>query len=216
VASDPAEPLTLSLGPHQNLTTLVREFDASNYLSPYSDIVALMTFEHQTQMINLLTRLGWQSRLGAPHGEIAALVEDVATYMLFAEEAPLREPVEGVSSFTETFPMHGPRDHNGRSLRDFDLRTRLFRYPLSYMIYSAAFDALPDDVRGLLYHRLYEILTAKDPGPKFANLSASDRRAILEILRDTKANLPASWRTPEESPLPVHAAGPEARGGVIR
>ena len=113
--------------------------------------------------------------------------------MLFADETPLKEPIEGVSSFTQTFPERGPRDSKGRSLRDFDLRKRLFRYPLSYLIYSRQFDALPDDIRARIYRRLYDILSGQDETPKFASLSADDRRAILEILRDTKPGLPAYW-----------------------
>jgi hypothetical protein len=114
--------------------------------------------------------------------------------MLFTGEAPLKEPIEGVSSFTRTFPRRGPQDRQGRSLRDFDLTTRLFRYPLSYMIYSAAFDALPDAVRQRLYRRFYDVLSGADQGRAFAHLSADDRRAILEIVRDTRKDLPDYWR----------------------
>ena len=179
LAADPAEPLTLATEGRQNLRTLTREFDTSRYLAPTSDIVALMTFEHQTQMANLITRIAWESRQGIP---IDADLRTTADYMLFEGEAPLPEPIEGVSSFTETFPQRGPRDRKGRSLRDFDLRTRLFRYPLSYMIYSRAFDALPDSVKEPLYRRLY------------ASLTAAGRRDIIEILCDTKSSLPAYWR----------------------
>jgi hypothetical protein len=114
--------------------------------------------------------------------------------MLFADEEPLKGPVKGVSTFTETFPQRGPRDPQGRSLRDFDLKTRLFRYPLSYMIYSAAFDGIPEKVRDRVYQRLYEILTGTDTSKTFANLPLETRGTILEILRATKPNLPASWR----------------------
>jgi hypothetical protein len=115
------------------------------------------------------------------------------TYMLFADEVPLKEPIEGISSFTQTFPKRGPRDSKGRSLRDFDLQKRLFRYPLSYLIYSRQFDALPADIRARIYQRLYDILSGQDETPTFASLSADDRRAILEILRDTKPGLPVYW-----------------------
>jgi hypothetical protein len=177
VAPDPAEPSVLE--------KLTAKFNPAGYLTPVSDIVALMTFEHQTQMTNLITRLGWEARIGGEPD-----IEPIVTYMLFADEAALRDPIEGVSAFTKTFPAHGPRDRRGRSLRDFDLKARLFRYPLSYMIYSAAFDGLPDGLRDRIYRRLYGILTGQDQSPKFAGLSPEDRRAILEILRDTKANLP--------------------------
>jgi len=180
VAPDPAEPAALE--------KLTAKFNPAGYLTPVSDIVALMTFEHQTQMTNLITRLGWEARIGG-----APDIEPIITYMLFADEAPLREPIEGVSAFTKTFPGRGPRDRRGRSLRDFDLKTRLFRYPLSYMIYSAAFDALPDALRDRIYRRLYGILAGQDQTPKFAGLSPGDRRAILEILQETKPNRPKWW-----------------------
>ena len=197
-ASDPAEPHALLTEGRQNLTSLVKEFDTTGYLSPVSDIVALMTFEHQTQMANFLTRVGWEARIAAYDGKASAQMESdieaTVEYMLFADEAPLKEPVEGVSTFSKTFPQRGPRDRQGRSLRDFDLQTRLFRYPLSYMVYSRTFDALPADVRERIYRRLFDVLSAQEQGAKFAHLSARDRRAILEILRETKPGLPAYFQ----------------------
>jgi hypothetical protein len=203
VALDPQRPELLELQGTQNLTSLVKKVDLSGYLEQTSDIVALMTYEHQTHMTNLLTRAGWEVRV-AEHDnktndpetakKIDGLIDDMVTYMLFADEMPIKEPIEGVSTFTKTFPQRGPRDSKGRSLRDFDLHKRLFKYPMSYMIYSRAFDNLPDSLRDRVYARLYDVLSGKDTSPKFASLSADDRRAILEILRDTKPNLPAYWR----------------------
>jgi hypothetical protein len=97
--------------------------------------------------------------------------------------------VSGVSTFSQTFSKRGPKDGQGRSLRDFDLKTRLFRYPLSYMIYSAAFDKLPNVVKDRVAKRLGEILTGKDESKTFAWLSSGDRKAILEIVRETKPGL---------------------------
>ena len=163
----------------RNLASLAQEFNPAGYLDPTSDIVALMTFEHQTQMTNLITRLAWESRI-ADAARQASDIEAIVDYMLFADEAPLNEPVEGVSTFTETFPKRGPRDRQGRSLRDFDLHTRLFRYPLSYMIYSPPFDALPDRIRARIYRRLFEVRAS---------------RAAIEILRETKPDLPEVLRS---------------------
>jgi hypothetical protein len=114
--------------------------------------------------------------------------------MLFADEALLRDSVEGVSTFTQTFPQRGPRDSQGRSLRDFDLHRRLFRYPLSYMIYSDAFDSMPQSVRARIYQRLYDVLSGKDQDVKFAKLSPADRQNVLEIVRDTKPGIPDYWK----------------------
>ena len=110
--------------------------------------------------------------------------------MLFVEEAPL-DRVRGSSGFAERFAARGPRDAKGRSLRDLDLRSRLMRYPCSYLIYSEAFDALPADARTLVYRRLKAVLTGEDRAPKYARLSASDQQSIIEILKATKRDLPA-------------------------
>ncbi len=185
-------------GTTENITDLTKLFDTSRYLSPTSDIVALMTLEHQTRMTNLLIRLGWDARIALRENkwddeQMNAEIEELLTYMLFAHEAPLKAPVIGVSTFTKTFAARGPRDKQGRSLRDFDLKTRLFRYPVSYMIYSEAFDNLPDKLRNLIYQRMYDVLSGKDQSKPFASLPADSRLAALEIVRETKANLPAYW-----------------------
>ena len=217
VARDPARPDRLDAAGARNLADLGRKADTSRYLAPGSDIVALMVLEHQTQMTNHLTRLAWLARLAAAgtpteaaadtaavpgrgRGAGAATrralddwVEETVAYMLFAGEAPLAEPIAGVSTFTVTFPRRGPHDAQGRSLRDFDLETRIFRYPLSYLIYSRAFDALPDGVRVRVYERLHEVLTGTDGSSRFWHLDEAVRRAILQIVAETKTNLPPFW-----------------------
>jgi hypothetical protein len=177
-----------------NLTSLSKKFDGAAYLSQTSDIVALMTLEHQTRMTDLMIRVGWEARIAEHNPNLDSDLESLVTYMLFADEAPLEGPVQGVSTFAKTFAARGPRDSKGRSLRDFDLRSRLFQYPLSYMIYSDAWDGIPETVRARLYQRLYDILTRKDRSTKFERLSENDRRSILEIVRDTKGGLPDYWK----------------------
>jgi hypothetical protein len=99
----------------------------------------------------------------------------------------------GTSEFAAEFMARGPRDSRGRSLRDLDLETRLFKYPCSYLIYSEAFDAMPGPVRDDVLRKVYDILTGKSSDKAYAHLSSDDRAAILEILRETKANLPDYW-----------------------
>ncbi len=207
VASNPAQPLLLDEDQGRNRTHLYGKIDPEMYWSPVSDIVALMTFEHQTQMLNYITRVGWEERIAEHEGNITPLrralidadVDALVAYMLFADEVALPEPLEGVSTFTKTFPERGPHDEHGRSLRDFDLEKRLFRYPLSYMVYSRSFDALPDTVREEIYRRLYDVLTGADQEERFAHLSAEDRGSILEILRDTKPGLPDYFKSDRTS-----------------
>jgi hypothetical protein len=181
-----------------NVKSLVERFDTRAYLSPHSDIAALLVFDHQMRMMNLLTRLGWDARIlahqgGATSPSLDDIVNDVVDYMLFVDEAPL-DSVRGSSAFAKRFGARGPRDSRGRSLRDLDLERRLLRYPCSYMIYSDAFAALPDSVRNAVYERLWAVLSGSDASPKYAKLAASDRQGIVEILRDTKADLPAVFR----------------------
>jgi hypothetical protein len=182
---DPVRSGGPSTEPTQNLASLAAFFDTSKYIEPTSDIVALMTLEHQVRMTNLMIRVGWDSRMGMAPDKLNPEIEEMLKYMLFADEEPLKAPVKGVSTFSETFPRRGLRDPQGRSLRDFDLKTRLFRYPLSYMIYSAAFDGMPDKVRERVYQRLYERLSSD---------SSETGKTILEIVRTTKKNLPDYWR----------------------
>ncbi len=124
--------------------------------------------------------------------------EQLLRYLLFVNEAPLGDPdkehVGTKSAFAQEFAARGPRDAQGRSLRDLDLTTRIFRYPCSYLIYSDSFDALPEPAKGYVYRRLLEVLSGKDQSPDFARLAATDRRSILEILLATKQGLPQEWR----------------------
>jgi len=201
VAPDPSQPSVLDLHNNTNLTSLTGRIDPNTYLEPSSDLVALMTLEHQTMMTSLLTRLNWEARIATQDGKLDQfhdrldfLTDQVVAYMLFANEAKIYEPIAGVSTFTKTFAAKGPRDKQGRSLRDFDLHTRLFRYPLSYMVYDAAFDDLPAVAKDVVYRKLYAALSGSDSSAKSARLSPADRSAILEILLDTKPDLPRYWR----------------------
>ena len=211
IVPDPDKPDQLETDGTQNLIDLRFKFDPCAYMAPHSDIVALLTLEHQTRMTNLITRVGYETRL-ALHAQagmnqarnepastmsdstrhrIDVAVEEMAAYMLFQDETPLGAKVKGVSTFSQTFPARGPRDRQGRSLRDFDLDKRMFRFPLSYLIYSEAFDAMPEEARTRVYKRLYDILT----GALTSKLAPADRKAILEILLDTKKGLPSYWAT---------------------
>jgi len=182
------------------LTSLDKTFDARGYLTTSSDIAALMVFEHQMQMMNLLTRVGWETRIARQEGRLqngAAIreaVEQLVDYMLFVGEAPIASPMKGGSGFAEAFSARGPNDTKGRSLRQLDLRTRLFRYPCSYLIYSPQFERLPAEAKAAVYSRLWAILSGKVADAQYRQLSAVDRRAVIEILRDTKPDLPAYFR----------------------
>jgi hypothetical protein len=208
------EPETADLELGTNLTDLSVKFDTEHYLSPGSDIVALMVLAHQTQLHNLITNANYQTRIAlqdaavssagrSPTGEqtpgdtqkrIKDACEPLVRGMLFCEEAPLTDAVKGTSTFARDFAAAGPRDKAGRSLRDFDLTTRLFKYPCSYLIYTESFTALPGPAKDYIYQRLWDVLTGKDTSKDFDHLSPADRRAIIEILRGTITGLPAYWK----------------------
>jgi len=185
-----------------NLIDLSKKIDTAPYLAADSDIVAHLVLAHQTQMHNLITLTNYQTRL-AIHAAQALSdeerqrfqgpAEELLRYLLFTNEAPLTDPITGNTAFAADFAARGPRDPRGRSLRDFDLRTRIFNYPCSYLIYSESFDSLPEPAKSYIYSRLLEVLTGRDYSPDFAKLTAQSRRAILEILLATKPGLPKEW-----------------------
>ncbi len=188
----------LKFGPGANLTDLSSRVDMKPYLSPHSDIVALMIHSHQVEVHNLIALTSYrlqaatldiESRKQTPDDTnevLKEVCEPLLQAMLFAGAARFMEPVTGSTNFAEEFAAQGPSDSRGRSLRVVDLNRRLFRYPLSYMIYSNAFDALPAPVKEYIYRRLQDVLTGRDTDKQFEHLNQSDRAAILEILRDTK------------------------------
>lgn len=181
-----------------NLKDLKPFFDVARYPRNQSDIAALMALEHQTHMHNFIARLNYETVIAlAQYGKVDYLkskVESFLQYALFTEEAPLTNAIQGSPAFIKAFESQGPFDSKGRSLRQFDMTRRMFKYPCSYLIYSEAFDALQPEIKAMIYKRLFEILTGEDNSDKFTSLSAADRTAILEILRETKKDLPEYWR----------------------
>ena len=167
------------------------QFDTSGYLSARSDVTALMLFEHQMHLMNLLTRIGWEARVQKSKISIRDAAREVVDYMVFVDEASLAEPVAASSGFVERFEAAGPRDSHGRSLRQMDLRTRLMRFPCSYMIYAPAFDGLPERAKDAIYRRLWAVLSGAARERDYSRLSLADRQAVVEILRETKRDLPA-------------------------
>lgn len=171
-----------------NVTDLSSRFETSAYLTPHSDIVALMLLGHQTHIHNLMILAANRSASGNKENMEKAS-EFLVKAMLFSDAEPFTDPIKGTSSFAEDFSKQGPHDSQGRSLRQLDLQHRLLRYPMSYLIYSNYFDSLPSDVKSYVFRRFREILTGQDKSPAFANLSSDDRSAILQILKETKPGI---------------------------
>lgn len=207
----------------QNVTSLVDRIDTSPYLTPHSDIVALMVLEHQVLVQNRITAANFTTRQALAYNDLMNTAlrnapetrlesttrriqnagDKLVEALLFVDEAPLTAAVSGTSGFAAGFAARGPRDSRGRSLRDLDLTRRMFQYPCSYLIYSEGFCALPEEMRDYVWSRLWSVLSGADDDPKYAHLAPADRAAIVEILRETHPSLPPGWGA-----LPSAAAGP--------
>ncbi|WP_404305823.1 hypothetical protein [Neorhodopirellula lusitana] len=198
-----------------NRTDLSDSIRLESFLTPHSDIVALMVLEHQTQMHNAIAAANYETRqalhqsyqmnelLERPAGHISdsanrridSSVDQVLEYLLFCDEFALTSPVSGSSNFEKEFQERGLRDSQGRSLRDFDLQTRMFRYPCSYLIYNDSFEALPDEVRSRIVTKLTAILEGDDTSPEYAHLTPMMRAEILGILQETHPLFQAQGHT---------------------
>ena len=206
-------PMSIDRAAGANQTDLTPHIDTSAYLTPHSDVVALMVLEHQVAVHNALTRANFLTRqalhheqtlnreLGEPEhhvwastrSRIQSACEPLVECLLASGEAQWTEPIKGTSGFAEEFARGGPRDPRGRSLRELDLSRRLFKYPCSYLIYSPSFQALPAEAKRYVFARLEEVLGGADPKQKFKHLSADDRQAIAEILIATLPDLPEGF-----------------------
>jgi hypothetical protein len=193
VASDPANLIAMVSPSTVHVTDLEGRFDTTGYLSLHSDLVGLLVIEHQAKMLNLFTRVGWEARIGEKESgrTIDQAAAELVDYLLFVDEATLPGPIAGTTRFAEIFQAQGPRDSRGRSLRDLSLDTRLLRYPCSYLIYSEPFDSLPPKAKTAIYGRMWEILSGQERDKRYAVLTVADRRAILEILSETKPDAAA-------------------------
>ena len=186
-------------GHRQNLADLGKFFDTDRYLSPHSDMVAMLALEHQTHMHNFITRLNYDARIFlAQYGHIRYMespIEYFIRHLLFMDEPPLPGQVEGTSDFAKEFEARGRKDGKGRSLRDLDLKTRLFKHPCSFLIHSDAFEGMIDPLKDRVLKRLHEVLTGADKSGDFDQLPPGRNRTILEILIETKPELPDYWRS---------------------
>lgn len=204
-----------------NITDLRAYFDTGITLTDQSDVVALTVLEHQTELQNQITRVGykistilargagvgaagsvttalrsWEDISPNDHQRLQQMMEPLVRALFLHEAAPFEDRMTGGSGFAARFAQLGPRDAKGRSLRDLDLQDRLFRYPLSYLVYSEQFDALPEYARQYIHGRIVEVLQGRDTTGLSAALTAAQRTAITEILIDTRPQLAALLRQP--------------------
>lgn len=216
LAQETETDVTLDREKGANVTSLARFIATEPYLTKTSDIVALMVLEHQVVMQNKITEAGKSVReamarqhdlqvafkepvTDIPQGSALSVingqVDRLLKHMLFIEEYPLKDDgIEGSAAFQEAFQRDRRESKDGRSLKDFQLRTRLFKHRCSYMIYSKAFEELPAVFKEKFYERLWKVLNGQEITTDFASLSESERLYIRDILRATKSDLPGYWR----------------------
>jgi len=192
---------------HASTADLGAFFDPRILPRPDSEILALMLFDHQTEMHNLLIEAVYRDRLllhlaEANGGEAPRLVAEqtdaffdrLVRYLLFAREVSLAgHSLRRGTDFERDFTARRRAAPSGRSLRDFDLETRLFQHRLSYMIDSQAFEEAPRTMRERTYRKLHQILAAETPPEGYDYFDDGEREAILTILKHTKADLPEDW-----------------------
>jgi len=208
--------VTLDRRKGANVKSLTDHFDTTAYLRGDSDIVALMTLEHQVAMHSRLVEAAYDVRtaiarqaslrkeldepptdefVGSTKVVAESHAEKVLKCLLYCDEAAMPDGgVDGSPAFQDAFRGNRRSTKDGKSLKDFQLLTRLFKYRCSYLIYSRSWDALPEKFRELLYRKLHSILTAPEPVKGYEHLSPGERRDILEILRETKPGLPEYWK----------------------
>ncbi len=179
-------------------------FRFEKYPAPTSDILPELLLEHQAGFVNRVVEASYRARtdLHASGGQLSAeqateLDEQsriVTRYLLFADEVPLPAGgVEGDAAFKADFLQNRRPTKDGAALKDFDLRTRLFRYRCSYMIYSSVFQALPPPMKQRIYQRLAAALNVAKSDREYAYLPPAEKLAITAILKATLPDLPAGW-----------------------
>jgi hypothetical protein len=176
-------------------------FDYGRYAVATSDILPQLLHEHQVGFVNRAVEVAYKTREilhksgGKLTPEDVALLDERAKalvrYILFADETPL-PGVEGAPAFRADFAKGGIAV-GGASLREFDLKTRMFKYRCSYMVHSGVFAGLPSEAKQRVYRQLAIALNEAKPEPAFAYIPTPEKRAIRAILRQTMKDAPAGW-----------------------
>lgn len=205
-ALDREDPQKVDMESGANQTHVPSSVAIGNHLSETSDIVALMVLEHQTRIQNLITRANYETRqashldksmneaLGrdkdyvseSTQRRIASVGDALIAGLLFADEFELKSAVKGTSGFAEAFSARGPVDSKGRSFHQLDLKSRMFRFPCSYLILSDHFNGLPEAVMKHVQSELQAILLKQKTPPKGVRINTEERAAIREMLNEFK------------------------------
>ncbi len=203
--------VTINREQFANLEKLDRFFSTEAYPAPGSDIAALLVFDHQVTMHHRLVEAAYRARqslfdskLDPKETDLSKLSkgrsidefiegrDKVVDYLLFRDETPIPK-ISCDPGFRRAFTANRIADSRKRSLKDLRLDGRIFENRCSYMIYSPTFDQFPPMLKGAIYARIHEILTSPKPVEGFDYLGKDEKRRILEILHETKEDLPPGW-----------------------
>jgi hypothetical protein len=179
-------------------------FNWDKYPVAASDILPQLIHEHQAGFVNRVVEASYRARTAllasggklsdAQAKELDAQAEIITRYLLFADEALLPPGgVEGDAAYKANFLRTRRATAEGIALKDFDLRTRLFKHRCSYMIYSPAFAGLPATMKQRVYQRLGQALILETPDKGYAHLPAAEKQTIRRILKATLADLADGW-----------------------
>jgi len=177
------------------------KYQWAKYPVETSDILPHLLHEHQVGFVNRVVEAGYRARTAlflsngnkitpAQEAELDEQAKIVTRYLLFADEVPL--PGGGVdpdATYKTDFLADRRATSEGLSLKDLDLKTRLFKHRCSYMIYSAIFQELPGVLKNRVYQRLKAALKETPANEEFKYLPAAERRAIRGILKATLPEL---------------------------
>jgi len=170
-----------------------QKFDIERYPVKGSDILAHLLAEHQAGFVDRMIESSYRARsywkagnnrlLPKHRDELKQQAAELVRYILFTDEAKLpRGGVEGDPSLKDDFLSAAVTDKKNRSLREFDLKTHLFKNRCSYMIYSPVFRGMPDWFRTEVYRQLKDALRPGTSSRDFSYLPNSEKIAIAQIL----------------------------------
>lgn len=174
------------------------------HLLPTSDILPHLVHEHQMGFENRLVYAIYTMRqlkaenkgLMSAEGkaEIEERAQELARYIVFADEAKF--PAKGIvgdPKYAEDFLRDRKMTKAGLSLKDFDMRTRIFKHRCSFMLYTDTWKHAPRELKDRVYYHMAGYLRDQ-PDAQHAHIPPAERLAIRSILKETVTDLPSWWR----------------------
>ncbi len=187
------------LFPELDAAGIIKTFDSPAWPTPTSDVVAHLVLAHQATGHNYIARLNYESRAAlhlqhimnemdhkpdtvegwseSTRRRISSAIEATVRYLTFADEAPLPKPIVGDSTFTQDFSQQHPLKH-------FNLKTRLFEYPLSYLINTKSMKALDPVIQAKFEERIKQVLLSEAGHGEYSKLDAERAREAWRIYQN--------------------------------